>query len=135
MYIEQGEEFSLSIEADDNILPLLDVQVEQGALILRTEPDVTQLQFETIIYRMTLPELSMIDLSGSADIHVEEFDADSLNININGSGDVTFVNLDKELADKMAITRLPENATRSSSRPKRRKTSPKPANFLLLLDF
>ncbi len=94
LYIEQGNEFSLSIEADDNILPLLDVEVEQGVLTLRTEPDITPLQFETIIYRVTLPELSMIDLSGSADIRVEDFSADSLSVNINGSGDVTFVNLD-----------------------------------------
>lgn len=94
LYLEQGDEFSLNIEADDNILPLLDVEVEQGALILRSEPDITPLQFETIIYRVTLPELSLIDLSGSADIRVEEFSADSLSVNINGSGDVTFVNLD-----------------------------------------
>jgi hypothetical protein len=94
LYIEQGDEFSLSIEADDNILPLLDVEVEQGVLTLRTEPDITAFQFETIIYRVTLPELSMIDLSGSADIRVEDFSADSLSVNINGSGDVTFVNLD-----------------------------------------
>jgi hypothetical protein len=93
LYIEQGDEFSLSIEADDNILPLLDVEVEQGVLTLRTEPDITPLQFETITYRVTLPELSAIDLSGSADIRVEDFSADSLSVNINGSGDVTFVNL------------------------------------------
>ena len=93
LYIEQGDEFSLSIEADDNILPLLDVEVEQGVLTLRTEPDITPLQFETIIYRVTLPELSMIDLSGSADIRVGDFSADALSVNINGSGDVTFVNL------------------------------------------
>ena len=94
MYIEQGDEFSLSIEADDNILSLLDVEVEQGVLTLRAKPDATLFQFETIIYRVTLPELSMIDLSGSADIRVEDFSADSLSVNINGSGDVTFVNLD-----------------------------------------
>lgn len=94
LYIEQGDEFSLSIEANDNILPLLDVKVEQGVLILRTEPDITPLKFETIIYRVTLPELSMIDLSSSADVRVEDFSADSLSVNINGSGDVTFVNLD-----------------------------------------
>lgn len=94
LYIEQGNEFSLSIETDDNILPLLDVEVEHGVLTLRTKPDITSLQLETIIYRVTLPELSMIDLSGSADVHVEDFSADSLSVNINGSGDVTFVNLD-----------------------------------------
>lgn len=94
MYIEQGDDFSLTVEADDNILPIMKVEVEQGVLTIRTSPEVSALQFETLIYRVTLPELSVIDLSGSADIRVEDFTADSLNININGSGDVTFVNLE-----------------------------------------
>ncbi|WP_448337199.1 head GIN domain-containing protein [Chloroflexus aurantiacus] len=94
MYIEQGDNFSLSIEADDNILPVLQVEVEKGVLTLRTIPEVSMLQSETLIYRVTLPKLSALDLSGSADIHADDFTADSLDININGSGDVTFVNLD-----------------------------------------
>jgi len=100
MYIEQGDDFSLTVEADDNILPILKVEVEQGVLTIRTSPEVSALQFETIIYRLTLPALRAIDLSGSADIRVEDFTADSLNININGSGDVTFVNLE---ADALSV--------------------------------
>ena len=94
LYIEQGDEFSLSVETDDNILPLLNVNVEMGVLTLRTEPATTMLQFETIIYHVTLPELSAIDLSGSAEIRVEDFQAEALNLNLSGSGDVVFMNLD-----------------------------------------
>jgi hypothetical protein len=93
LYIEQGDAFSLTVEADDNVLPVLDVAVEKGVLTLRTTPDVSALQFETLIYRVTLPALSALDISGSADVRVEDFTADSLDININGSGNVTFVNL------------------------------------------
>ncbi len=93
MYIEQGDDFSLSVEADDNILPLLDITVDKGVLTLRTTPKVSTLQFETIIYRVTLPALSSLAISGSADVRVEDFTADSISINVNGSGDVTFVNL------------------------------------------
>lgn len=100
MYIEQGNVFSLTVEADDNILPIMKVEVEKGVLTIRTSPEVSALQFETLIYRVTLPKLSAIDLSGSADIRVEDFSADSLNININGSGDVTFVQLE---ADSLAV--------------------------------
>ena len=94
LYIEQGDGFSLTVEADDNILPVLDAAVEKGVLTLRTTPEVSMLQFETLIYRVTMPALSSLDISGSADVRVEDFKADSLSININGSGDVTFVNLD-----------------------------------------
>lgn len=96
MYIEQGDDFNLTVEADDNILPIMKVEGEKGVLTIRTSPEVSALQFETLIYRVTLPELSAIDLSGSADIRVEDFTADALSININGSGDVNFVNLDTD---------------------------------------
>jgi len=94
LYIEQGNEFRLTIETDDNILPLLSVEVEQGVLTIRTEPATTILQRETLIYRVTLPELSALDLSGSAEIRVENFEAQSLNVNVSGSGDVIFMDLD-----------------------------------------
>lgn len=93
LYIEQGDEFNLTIETDDNILPLLSVEVEQGVLTIRTEPATTILQRETLIYRVTLPELSALDLSGSAEIRVENFEAQSLNVNVSGSGNVTVENL------------------------------------------
>ncbi len=97
LYIEQGDEFNLTIETDDNILPLLSVEVEQGVLTIRTEPATTILQRETLIYRVTLPELSALDLSGSAEICVENFEAQSLNVNVRGSGDVIFMDLDTQL--------------------------------------
>ncbi|MBI3175288.1 MAG: DUF2807 domain-containing protein [Chloroflexi bacterium] len=94
MYIEQGDDFSLTVEADDNILPIMKVEVEKGVLTIRAKPEVSGFQSETIIYRVILPELSAIDLSSSADIRVEDFAADSLRVDINGSGNVTFMNLD-----------------------------------------
>lgn len=94
LYINQGDDFSLTVEADDNILPILKVDVENGVLTLRTSAEVTSLQSETIVYRVTLPEMRAIDLSGSADVRVEDFKAEALKINLSGSGDVTIKNLD-----------------------------------------
>jgi len=94
LYIEQGNEFNLTLETENNILPLLSVEVEQGVLTIRTEPATTMLQRETLIYRVTLPELRALDLSGSAEIRVENLEAESLKVNVSGSGDVVFMNLD-----------------------------------------
>lgn len=94
LYIEQGDVFNLTVEADDNVLPVLDIVVEKGVLTLRTTPEVSMLQFETLIYRMSMPAMSALDISGSGDVRVEDFTADTLSININGSGDVSFMNLD-----------------------------------------
>jgi len=94
LYLQQGDEFSLTAEADDNILPVLDIGVEKGVLTVRTTPEVSRLRFETLVYQITVPSLSALEISGSADVRAEDFNADSLTIRINGSGDVTFVNLD-----------------------------------------
>uniref|UniRef100_A0A7C4KZQ6 DUF2807 domain-containing protein n=1 Tax=Bellilinea caldifistulae TaxID=360411 RepID=A0A7C4KZQ6_9CHLR len=96
LYLQQGDDFSLTVEADDNILPVLEIGVEQGVLTVRTKPEVSRLQFETLIYRVTLPALSLLEISGSADVRTEDFSADSLTIRINGSGDVTFARLDAQ---------------------------------------
>lgn len=96
LYLQQGDAFSLKVEADDNILPVLDIRVEKGVLSLRTTPEVSRLQYETLIYYVTVPALSALEISGSADVRAEDFTADALRININGSGNVTFVNLDVE---------------------------------------
>ncbi len=96
LYLKQGDDFSLRVEADDNILPVLDISVEKGVLILRTTPEVSRLKYETLIYYVTLPSLSALEISGSADVRAEDFSADALNININGSGNVTFTDLDAQ---------------------------------------
>lgn len=103
LYIEQDDVFSLSVTTDRNILPLLKTEVEKGVLTIRTEPAAVMMNYETIIYRVTMPELSAIDLSGSADVRVEGFKAGMLHINLSGSGDITFINLDvKSLSSRIS---------------------------------
>ncbi len=93
LLIEQGDTFGVTIEADDNILPLLRADVQQGVLLLSTTKPATILQRETINYRVTLPTLSALDVAGSADTRVAAFTTESLHISVSGSGDVTFSTL------------------------------------------
>jgi predicted small secreted protein len=96
LYLQQGNDFGLTVEADDNILPVLEIGVEKGVLTVRTRPEVSRLQLETLIYRVTLPALSLLEISGSADVRAEDFSSDSLTIRINGSGNVTFAHLNAQ---------------------------------------
>ncbi len=98
LYIEQGDDFTLVVEADDNILPLLQIVVDQDVLVLRTEASVRRLQAETLIYRVTLPALSALDVSSSGDVRMQSLEGESLQIVVSGSGDVTF--------DKVALRSL-----------------------------
>ena len=92
LYVEQGDEFSLTIETDDNILPALNVDVTKGVLRLTANPDYTALQSTTLIYRVTVPELTALDVSGSGEIFVGDFKSASLSMTVSGSGDTVFSN-------------------------------------------
>jgi hypothetical protein len=92
LYVEQGDEFSLTIETDDNILPALNVDVTKGVLRLTANPDYTTLQSTTLIYRVTVPELTALDVSGSGEIFVGDLKSASLFMNVSGSGDMNFSN-------------------------------------------
>jgi len=53
LYVEQGKEFSLTIETDDNILSALNVDVVKGVLTLTADPKYTTLQDTKLIYSVT----------------------------------------------------------------------------------
>lgn len=90
LYIEQDEQFSLTVEADDNILPALNVDVTMGVLRLTADPKYTAIKDTRLVYRVTLPDLAALDLSSSGDIFVGDMQTPSLTITVSGSGDVVF---------------------------------------------
>ena len=92
LYVEQGDEFSLTIETDDNILPALNVDVTKGVLRLTADTDYTAPQSTTLIYRVTVPELTALDVSGSGEIFVEDLKSASLSMTVSGAGDTSFSN-------------------------------------------
>ena len=97
LYVEQGDEFSLTIETDDNILPALNVDVIKGMLTLTADPKYTALQDTKLIYRVTVPELTALDVSGSGEIFVGDLKSASLSMTVSGSGDTSFSNADIDL--------------------------------------
>jgi len=95
VHIEQGETESLTIETDDNILPLLDVRVKDGVLILREKgyghnfkPSVN------ILYMITVKDLSAVTTNASGDIFVDSLKTDDFSASSNASGDITVKNLE-----------------------------------------
>ena len=64
VHIEQGDSESLTIETDDNILPLLEVQVKDGKLILRAQDGADFAPSNTITFRVTVRELLAVVVGG-----------------------------------------------------------------------
>lgn len=88
LVIEQGDEESLTIEADDNIIDLIETDVRGNELRIEFRRGFNVLPTTKIKFFLTVKDLDRIDLSGVGDIDCESFQTDKLEFNISGSGNV-----------------------------------------------
>lgn len=86
--VQTGEE-SLTIQADDNILPLLTSEVSGRRLTLGTRPNTSFTTRNPIVYRLTVRELRGLTVSGSGDATATGITTPAMSVRISGSGDVT----------------------------------------------
>jgi hypothetical protein len=88
VYVEQGQTESVTVEADDNILPLLETKVRGKELFLTTQPNQNIDPSRKIVYRITVKDLSGISLDGSGNFFVGPIQSGSMDLSVNGSGDI-----------------------------------------------
>ncbi len=94
--ITQGDHESLTIEAEDNILPLITSTVANGTLTLefRTQGSNTSLDINRPIrYTITVKDLSSFLRNGSGDTHIGNLQTKSLALTMQGTGNVTLASL------------------------------------------
>jgi hypothetical protein len=84
--IEQGGTESLTIEADDNVLSALTSKVSDGTLKLGRKPGSRLLTKNPIRYRVTLKNLTGLDVSGSGTVQAQRMTLQALHVDISGSG-------------------------------------------------
>ena len=88
VYIEQGQSESLSVQTDANLIPLLDIEVRGKELRLGTKRGVDVTPSESIIYNLTVQDLSSISLAGSGNFYVERVTSSDLTVSMPGSGNI-----------------------------------------------
>lgn len=92
--VTQGDSESLSIEAEDNLLPLLTSEIYNGTLELGIKSGNRISATKPIRYTLTVKDLSAIAVNGSGSITVSDFVTDqALRIEGNGSGGLSFARL------------------------------------------
>jgi len=88
--ITQGDTTELTVEADDNLMQYIKTESSGGRLVISqksgTFPFITVDPTATVIYHLTVPSLSRVELSGSGEIIADGFEADELEVDISGSG-------------------------------------------------
>lgn len=95
--VRQGDAESVTIEAEDNLLPQLVAEVRDGTLHLEnTERNwrdrVTPT--EPVLVTITVVELNRVQFSTGGRMLIEGLQTDSLTVGVSGAGDVTMKDLD-----------------------------------------
>jgi hypothetical protein len=92
LIITQGNSESLTIEAEDNIIPEIKTTVNNNDLTI-SFGNRTVIPTKPIKYYLTVKDLNSISYSGSGKIQSTGLKTNSLTININGAGEGNLTNL------------------------------------------
>ena len=84
--IEQGDAESLTIEADDNVLPRLTSEVSDSTLKLGKKRWNSLRTKNPIRYRVTVKELTALSVSGAGSVNAKGMTLQTLRLEISGSG-------------------------------------------------
>ncbi len=79
----------LSLQADDNILPLLKTDVQEETLVIRAAKDVNLKPSKQAEYVIEVSDFNKLELRGAGTINVEKVQADQFTLNILGAGTLT----------------------------------------------
>jgi hypothetical protein len=97
VFITQGEETSLTVEASDNLIEYIETEVRNGTLVLdftdEAKRGYTQ-HLDPITFTLGMRDVSGLDISGAGDIFVETLDTEQMELVISGAGDIVIGSLD-----------------------------------------
>jgi len=85
----QGDVYSVRVEAEDNVLELLEVEVDERGLEVGVEDFVSLRNTKPILVYVTMPEVATLTVEGSGNIEsFDEIASDRLILRIFGSGSI-----------------------------------------------
>ena len=86
--IAQGEPLAVSIEGEDNILPLVETRVSGDTLNIDVKRNSSYSITRPLTVHITVPELKSIRSTGSGDVEMGDWAAEDAEVETTGSGDV-----------------------------------------------
>lgn len=96
-----GNSESVTVEADDNVLPLLETVVEDGVLKIRPARRDLNLQSRSIRVVVQARSIERLSLGGSGSIHADPLRAKRLDIDMGGSGEIRLKGVE---ADTLSVS-------------------------------
>lgn len=99
--LRMGDSEGVTIETDDNVLPLIETVVENGTLKIRPSKRNLNLRTKHLKIVVNARQIERLALGGSGSVDAESLRAPRLNIDLGGSGEINVRNLD---SDSLAVT-------------------------------
>jgi len=100
--ITQGSSEALTIEAEDNIIPKITANVNNGTLEISYDSKVWNiLPSRAVKFHLTMNEINSLDTSGAGSISVSGLQTSALEISVSGGGNVSISDLS---ADTLNVT-------------------------------
>jgi len=88
VYVTQGDSFSLTVSAQENLLPIIETTVSGSTLNIKTQDNVCYRSSLPVIIEITMPDIEQLSLSGSGTLAVEHVSGESIEISLSGSGKI-----------------------------------------------
>lgn len=87
--LERGENLGITIEAEDNILPLIETYVDGNRLVVRFAPGPRSVRpTQPIRFQATTPDIEVMTISGAGDIRAPRIEREHLALDVSGSGSI-----------------------------------------------
>lgn len=86
--LRQADKDSVTVETDDNILPLIETVVESGTLKIRYRKKTGGVQATSIRIVVTARTIEALTVAGAGDLRADRLQARSLTATISGSGEI-----------------------------------------------
>ena len=103
--ITAQKEFSVEVEADDNLLPMITTEVRGGILHIHTNKKIST--GNPLRVRISAPDLEQLEVSGAANVSMKDLNNANLVVDSSGASKVQIVGVTKRLEmDVSGATRV-----------------------------
>ncbi|NHZ64775.1 head GIN domain-containing protein [Massilia genomosp. 1] len=93
-----GDTEGVTIEADDNLLPLIEAVIEDGTLQLRPNKRNLNLQSRNIKIVVQAKKVDHLSIGGAGSIDADALRGDKITINVGGSGSIVIKGIEADNA-------------------------------------
>jgi hypothetical protein len=91
--VSQGEKTTLQVQADDNLLPLLETSVESGRLKIGWKRGESVQHRNAVRVTVVTPKLTALSAAGSGDLKLQAFSTPALKLSVAGSSSASLAGL------------------------------------------